>query len=67
MQDAQDRRRQMLASIAWDAVGLVGFGLAVAGLWMIYPPIAAITGGISLLAVSMLMTRPIRKPTEDQR
>lgn len=41
----------MLRSIATTGMELAGFGLIVAGLWVISVPVAAIVAGVLLVAV----------------
>ncbi len=39
--------------------GLLGFGLLVAGLWMVYPPLALVVAGLSLVAYSWRVDRAV--------
>jgi hypothetical protein len=40
-----------MRTIIADCCLLIGAGLALAGLWWIYPPAALLVGGLSLLAL----------------
>ena len=42
------------ASIVWDLLGFAGCALVVAGLWLIYPPVALIAGGLTLAAIGVV-------------
>lgn len=47
-------------------VGLVGLGAIVAGLWLAWPPLALVVGGLVLLAAAAALERPSRRVEADE-
>jgi hypothetical protein len=46
-----------LKDLVLDGLALAGIGAIVAGLWMIYQPLAWIAGGIFLVAIAVVLAR----------
>ncbi len=40
-----------------DTAALVGLACVLTGLWLIYPPVSLIVGGVILLAVAAILVR----------
>ncbi len=51
--------KRILFSFAVDVVGLMGGGLTGYGLWLVYPPLVWICGGLALLIPAVMVTYSI--------
>lgn len=43
-----------MAKYAWDVVFLLGLAALAAGLYLVYPPLALLALGVTLMALAML-------------
>ncbi len=56
----------MMAELIRDSIAIGGASLAFLGLWLIYPPIALLAGGVAMVATAWFMaTTAVQKEKRD--
>ena len=52
-----------LLDLIRDAIALAGAGLFCYGVWLIYPPLAALAGGAILVLISIYLKKEMKNGT----
>lgn len=53
-----------MAELIRDSIAVLGASIALFGLWLVYPPLAMIAAGVSMVAIAWLLATSTLPPGE---